>query len=375
MFKLMEQANEMKDKMRILHFEIGDPSFPTPDNVVDQTINALRDGKTHYSNSRGEPECIRAVAEYMQKQYGFYPDERQIVICTANAAIDFVCKCVADPGDEILCPDPGFSTYFSAIAYSGLTPVSVPMVWENRYVMTAAEIRERITDRTRLIILNSPHNPTGSLMREDEVRQVYELARERNIFILSDEVYARIIYDGDFISPSLWDHCKENVIVLGSLSKTYAMTGWRLGYVVCPEHLAEKLALTVQTVLSCMPSFTQYGMVEALRGDQSIIKSRVQILRERRDRLLDGLNSIQGLSCLVPQGAFYAFPRIGLEEMNGDDQEYCRRLLVEQGICAVPGSFFGEWGKGHFRLCYASSSLEEINEALERIQAFHERML
>ena len=235
--------------------------------------------------------------------------------------------------------------------------------------MTAREIEKRISEKTKLIILNSAQNPTGSLMTQEEVKAIFDLAQKHDIFILSDEVYARLVYEGEFHSPAQYDFCRERVILLGSLSKTYAMTGWRLGYVVCPEFVAEKLALMIQTVLSCMPNFLQYGMIEALSGDQSVVEERLAELKRRRDRLISGLNEVEGLVCSVPKAAFYAFPNI--EQVCADDMLYCDKLLEKAGICAIPGSHFGEYGKGHIRLCYASVSLEEIDETIGLLKEFH----
>jgi len=369
MFELLVKANLLQKTKKIIHYEIGDPSFSTPRNVIEKTIEALENGHTHYVASKGVDACCEAVRRYVEKYYGFNVSNKQVVICTANTAIDFICRLTANPGDEIIYPNPGFPTYYSCIAYNGFVPVALPLTKENGYVMKAQELERLISAKTKLIILNSAQNPTGSLMTQEEVKAIFEVAEKYNIFILSDEVYARFIYEGDFYSPAQYDFCRERVILLGSVSKTYAMTGWRLGYVVCPETIAEKLALMIQTVLSCMPNFLQYGMIEALSGEQTVVEDRLEELKRRRNRLISGLNEIEGIVCPMPKAAFYAFPNI--EKVCIDDKLYCEKLLEKKGICVIPGSYFGEYGRGHVRMCYASVGLEEIDETVQLLKEFH----
>ncbi len=370
MFNLLTKAKELEERYRkIIHYEIGDPIFNTPINIVEAAKKALDENKTHYTSSSGLPEFREAIRKYIDNYYGFRPLLEQVVACPANAAIDFVCKCVADPGDEIIYPDPGFPTYYSSILYNGFIPVPVSLKRENEFRMNPKNVKELISSKTRLIIINSPHNPTGSVMTTSEIEGIYDIAKKHNIFILSDEVYSRIIYDRGFISPSKMDFCKERTIILQSLSKVYSMAGWRLGYVIAPFNLAEKLSLLLQTVLSCLPPFIQIAGIEALNGKDHEVNRRIHKLKLKRDSLIRGLNSLKGISCFVPHGAFYAFPSITETGMTCD--EYSNELLEKTGVCVLPGNCFGKEGEGYIRLSYASVSFEDIEESLEKMNSFH----
>jgi len=374
MFALLAQAKEMERVgRRIIHFEIGDPDFDSPKHVIEAAKNSLDNNMTHYTNSMGMMEFREAIAEYTNSHYGFKPQINQILVCPANAIIDFTVRCVADAGDEIIHPDPGFPTYHSVIAYNGMKAVGIQLKEENSFRMDPEDIRKNITNKTRLIIINSPQNPTGAVMRKDEIAQIAKIAQEHDIYLLTDEVYSKIIYSGQHYSPAIYDRCRDRTIILNSLSKAYSMSGWRLGYALGPQKLIEKMGLLLQTILSCLPGFTQVGGIATLSGDQSFLPGRMEILKQRRDVLIKGLNALPDLTCLVPEGAFYVFANIKKTGMTSD--EYSRNLLAESGVCVLPGNCFGKFGEGYVRLCYASSSVKLIQEALDKMKLFHTKAL
>jgi aspartate/methionine/tyrosine aminotransferase len=373
MFELLAKARSMeKTGKKITHYEIGDPIFDTPINIVEAAKNALDKGMTHYTNSGGLPDFIEKIRKHIEIYYGFYPTYKQVVVCTANAIIDFVCRLTTNPGEEIIYPDPGFPTYHSVIIYNDFIPVPVPLKEENDFRMQPKDIKDRITNKTRLIIINSSHNPTGSVINPWEIEEICDIAENNNIYLLSDEVYSRIVYDRGFVSPSLKDKCLERTIILSSMSKIYSMSGWRLGYVVGPECIMEKMALLIQTIISCFPPFIQIAGAEALYGKQDDVKKRLHQLLLRRDILVRGLNSLEGVKCNVPHGAFYAFPNITGTGLTSD--EYCDKLLKETGVCVLPGNCFGDCGEGYVRLCYASVDFTEIIESIEKMKIFHSNL-
>lgn len=370
MFGLMEKAREMEQNgMKVIHFEIGDPNFTSPLHVINATKKALDEGWTHYTNSAGMVEFREAIAEYSKQSLEFKPSLSQIVVTPANAAIDFVCRCVVNFGEEIIYPDPGFPTYSSVINYNGFVPIPVQLKEENGFRMNPEDVRKKITKKTRLIIINTPQNPTGSVMTKSEVMEIAQIAAEHDIYLLSDEVYSEIVYGNKHYSPSSFDLCKERVIVLNSLSKSYSMSGWRLGYIIGPEDVTKKIGLLVETILSCLPPFIQLGGLAALLGDQKFLSDRGIILCKRRDVLIEGLNKLPGVSCLTPKGSFYIFLNIKKTGMTCD--EYSKKLLSESGVCVLPGNCFGYFGEGYVRLCYASTSEEMILDALHKIKQFH----
>jgi aspartate aminotransferase len=370
MFALMARAKEMERSERnIIHFEIGDPDFNSPPQAIEAAKKALDANLTHYTNSMGLREFREAVAEYTQLNWGFKPSLEQIIIAPANAVIDFVVRCVANPGEEVIYPDPSFPTYHSVIQYNGMIPVQVQLKEENKFQMDPLDVEKKITDNTRLIIMNSPSNPTGSVMTEEEISGMANIAKERDLYLLSDEVYSKITYGKIHYSPAIADQCKERTIILGSLSKIYAMTGWRLGYAIGPETLIEKIGLLQETILSCLPAFTQQGGIAALTGDQSFVSQRIAVLQERRDTLVAGLHALSGVSCVVPDGAFYAFANI--KKTGLTPEQYSEKLLEKVGVCVLPGNCFGAFGDGFVRLSYGSTSIDLIKEALDKMKEFH----
>ena len=293
----------------------------------------------------------------------------QVLACPANAIIDFVLRCIADPGDEIIIPDPGFPTYTAVLSYQHLVPVPVELRVNSAFRMRPEDIRAKITDKTRAIIVNSPNNPTGGQLTRQDAEGIAQLAEEYNLYVLSDEVYSRLIYDGTHYSPVLRDNCRRRSILLNSLSKTFAMSGWRLGYCVAPTPLVEKMNLLVQTILSCIPPFTQIGGTAALGINDDYVDTMRQAYRRRVRRMVDGLNKLNGIDCLMPEGSFYIFPKIDSSVMPAT--EYADRLLEEKGVCVLPGEFFGAAGKDHVRLSMSVVSDEGLADALTLISEFH----
>lgn len=369
MFKLLASAKQLEERGRkVIHFEIGDLNLGSPLESVEAAIGALRAGKTCYTRSRGTTELIEAIRQNTSRNYGFLPDQEQIVVAPANALIDFCIRCVANPGDEVLLPDPGFPTYYSVLNYTGVAAVPVPLEQEDDFQMKADEISRKITLRSKLLIINSPQNPTGSVISGDEVMKIFGLAERHDLFLLSDEVYTDSVYEGTASSPATRDFCKERTILLKSLSKNYSMTGWRIGYAIGPSRLIEKMALLQETILSCLPEFTQLGATAALDLTESPVSLRLNQLRHRRDCMVRGLNAIDGIYCTNPRGAFYVFPRI--EHPGISSFEFSERLLEDEGICILPGVTFGSMGKGFFRLAFSNVDLSDIEDALIRLARF-----
>lgn len=375
MFRLLAKANELERKgQNIIHFEIGDPHFDSPGHVVQAAAESLSRGDTHYVTSMGIAELREAICTATEKELGFRPALSQVLIIPANAVIYFVIRCVVNPGEEVIVPDPGFPTYWSALRFIGAKPVRVQLDEQNSFQLDPDELRRKITPRTRLIIVNSPHNPTGSVLTEDRLKEVARLAEVNDIFLLTDEVYRKISYDETpLYSPSQWDGCRERTVMLNSLSKSHAMSGWRLGYAIGPEAVIEKMNLLVQTIMSCLPSFIQYGGVKAFdhESDHHVMRM-VGELRARRNLLVRGLNELPGISCELPGGAFYAFPNIRRTGLSAN--QFADYMLEEAGVALLPGTNFGRYGQGHVRLSYSVSS-HVIQEGLERMKLALEKTL
>jgi aspartate/methionine/tyrosine aminotransferase len=372
MFKLLAKASELEAQgKKIIHFEIGDTDFETPPHIIKATVEALQAGETHYVNSMGILSLRETICEATEKELGFKPSPQQVVITPAISVIYFITRCLVNQGEEVIVPDPGFASYYSAFDFIGVRWVGVPLLEKNEFRMNPDDIRQRITDKTRLIIINSPNNPTGAVMKKEEIEEVAEIAEEKNIYLLTDETYGKMTYNYPHYSPSIQDQCKERIIILNSFSKVYAMAGFRLGWAVAPKEIAEKIGLMIQTVFSAVPPFIQYAGIAALTGDQSQILVMKEEYRKRREVIVDGLNSLPGVSCITPQGAFYAFPNITATGMTSD--EFANFALEKAEVALLPGNTFGQHGEGYVRLCYANSK-ENIKEGLERLnKALNER--
>lgn len=370
MFQILAKAQELERAgSSMLHFEIGEPDFMTPTNVSEAAVSAIRSGDTHYVNSMGLLEFRLAAINTTEKSRGFRPDLSQILVTPgANVQIYLALACAVNPGEEVIIPDPGFVSYASIIEFVGAIPVRVPLREKNEFRLDPDDVEAAITSRTRMIIINSPSNPTGAVMTEDQIEGVFRLAKQHNIFLLSDEIYARMVYyDGieTFHSPSKYDACRENSIIVNGFSKSYAMTGWRLGVVTGPSELIAKMGLLLESTLSCTSPFTQRAGIAALEGGQAKVDEMILDYRKRRDVMVEGLNSIPGIRCSRPRGAFYVFPSIKDTGLTSD--EMADLLMNKAGVVVSPGNIFGDHGEGYIRLCYANS-MENIEKAIVQMR-------
>jgi aspartate/methionine/tyrosine aminotransferase len=349
----------------IIHLEIGEPDFDTPPNVIEAAKRALDEGFTHYGPPLGLPQLREAIAADASARKRFPVDPSRVVVTPgAKPVMAFAIMALAEAGDEVIVPDPGFPIYESMTRFVGATPVPIPLREENDFRLDPDELRSLVTDRTRLVIINSPHNPCGSVLTAEDLEAVADLARERDLVVLADEIYGRILYDGEHHSIAALPDMAERTIVLDGFSKTWAMTGWRLGYAILPEALVAPFSRLIINTVSCTSSFSQIAAVEALTGPQDSVDAMVEEFRARRSLIVDGLNRIPGFTCRMPQGAFYAFPNVSGTGMTG--AELTERLLVEAGVSVLAGTAFGQVGVDHIRVSYANSR-ENLALALERI--------
>ena len=368
-FDVLVRARELEARGKeVIHLEIGEPDFPTAPNIIDAAKRALDHGWTHYGPPAGLPELRQAVAEDVGRRRGISVDPSEVVITPGAKPIMFyTILALVEPGDEVLYPDPGFPIYSSMINFVGATPVPYAMPEERGFDIDVKEIVGKISDRTRLMILNSPNNPTGGMVSRAEMETLVEALKDRDLVVLSDEIYSRLIYTGEHVSPAAFEELRDRVIILDGFSKTYAMTGWRLGYGVMRAGLAQQIALLMTNSNSCTASFTQMAGAEALRGDQSSVIAMLERFRQRREVIVDGLNRIRGFYCLKPRGAFYAFPNI--KETGKSSIELADALLNEAGVACLSGTAFGRQGEGYLRFSFANS-VENIRKALDRIDAW-----
>ena len=368
-FEVLVRARALEAQGKeIIHLEIGEPDFPTAPNIVDAAKRALDQGWTHYGPPAGFPELRQAVAEDAGRRRGIAIDPSGVVITPGAKPIMFyTVLALVEPGDEVLYPDPGFPIYASMINFVGATPVPYALVEEHGFDIDVTEIVGKISDRTRLLILNSPNNPTGGMISRAEMETLAAALKDREVTVLSDEIYSRLIYGGDHVSPAAFSELRDRVIILDGFSKTYAMTGWRLGYGVMRPDLARQIALLMTNSNSCTASFTQMAGVEALHGDQSSVDAMVTEFRRRREVIVGGLNRIPGFRCREPHGAFYAFPNI--RETGKRSQDLADALLNEAGVACLAGTAFGQQGEGYLRFSFANS-IANIQKALDRIEAW-----
>jgi aspartate aminotransferase len=352
MLEILDIANALAATGRTIHrFEVGDSDFDAYPHVVAATKQALDEGNTKYVAANGIEPLRQAVRDYTAGKVGFKPDLNQIVIMPANSIIDFVIRCVADPGDEIITADPYFPTYRAVTSYTGVRQVAVPM--REGFRIDAGDLEARITPRTRLIVINTPCNPTGVVMSEQEIRGVAAVAAKHDLYLLSDEIYAENIYEGRHFSPSFADQCRERTIILSGFSKGHSMSGWRLGYAVGPAELIGKMGLMFNTIYTCLPPFIQHAGLAALATDRGLMAERVAYYRKLRDLMVSQLNDIPGVKCATPSGSIYAFPDISGTGMTS--VEFARFVLERAGVAATPGAYFGPRGEGHVRFCYLRS--------------------
>jgi len=368
-FDVLVRARALEAQGRkVIHLEIGEPDFATPRHIIEAAKKALDEGWTHYGPTQGYPDLREAIADYVSRTRNIrVGPEHVAVVPGGKPIIFFPMLALLEPGDEVLYPNPGFPIYESMIRFLGAVPVPLPLVEERGFALDLDLLRDRLSDRTRLLILNSPHNPTGGVLSRQDVEAIAEMVRDRDLMVLSDEIYSRIYYDEPPFSIASVPGMLEKTIILDGFSKTYAMTGWRIGYGVMPTWLVAAVNRLMVNSNSCTASFTQRAALAALTGPQGDVDRMVAEFRRRRDAFCDGLNSLPGFRCARPQGAFYAFPNVQQTGFRSD--ELADRLLEEAGVACLSGTAFGAYGEGYLRFSYANS-YENLMEALERIAAF-----
>jgi aspartate/methionine/tyrosine aminotransferase len=366
-FEVLAKAKALEKQGRnIVHLEIGEPDFDTPNNIKEAAVKALKAGYTHYVPAAGIPELRTAISEYLSKSRGISVDPDEVVVTPGAKPIIFytILACV-EPGDEVMYPNPGFPIYESMVNFLGAKPVPMPLKEENEFAIDNDDTANKITKKTKLIILNSPENPTGGVLTKDNLEVIADRIKDRDdVLVLTDEVYSQIIYEGKHQSIASLPSMKDKTILLDGFSKTYAMTGWRLGYAAMRKDLAQKVAQLMINSNSCTCAFTQMAGAEALRGPQDEAKKFVEEFRRRREVIVNGLNKIKGITCKKPHGAFYVFPNVksfGIQSKKLADQ-----ILQDAGVAVLSGTAFGAYGEGYLRLSFANS-VENINKAMERI--------
>lgn len=352
MLEIMASVMDLQAAGRTVYrFEVGDSDFDAHPHIIEATKKALDNGHTRYVNSLGIEPLRQAVRSYIDRGWGFRPDLDQVIVLPSNSIIDFVIRSLVDPGEEVLFPDPGFPTYFAVTGYLGVRDVRVPVHEKNGFRLNPDDLEAKITDRTKLIIINTPQNPTGAVMTREETLRIAAIAEKHDLWVLSDEVYSENLYDGlKHHSPSELDKCRERTIILHGFSKGFSMSGWRLGYAVGPAELMAKMGTMFQTIYSCLPPFVQYAGVAALEGPANLLRERMSFYQHLRDVMVEELNQIPGVSCLPPQGSIYAFPNITGTGLTS--QEFARTVLDKAGVATVPGPCFGPCGEGYVRFCY-----------------------
>ena len=365
-FEVLVKARDLEARGRdVVHLEIGEPDFDTPPHIVYAAGQALRSGHTHYGPPAGLPELREAIAGDVSRSRGIPVNPDQVVVTPGAKPIMFYAiLALAQPGDEVIYPDPGFPIYESVIRFAGARPVPISLTEKRNFGLDVNELADRITDRTRLLIINSPQNPTSGIIPPSDLKSIAELVVDKGIPVLADEIYSRILYDGEFHSISVYEGMQDQTIILDGFSKTYAMTGWRIGYGVMPQSLAEKFGLLMVNSNSCTATFTQRAALAALQGPQDNVRSMVAEFKRRRDIFVAGLREIPGIRCPLPGGAFYLFPNV--EDLGRSSQEFADYLLYEGNVAALSGRGFGAFGEGHVRFSYANS-VENIHKALNRI--------
>ncbi|MDQ2712365.1 MAG: pyridoxal phosphate-dependent aminotransferase [Acidobacteriota bacterium] len=366
-FDVLNRARALEDEGRdIIHLEIGEPDFRTPEPIVDAAKRALDEGWTHYGPPQGLPELREVVARYVARTRGVEVGPEHVsIVPGAKPMIFFPMLALIEAGDEVLYPDPGFPIYRSMIGFLDAKPVPIPLREERGFSLDLDFIEDHITDRTKLIILNSPENPTGGIVPESDIRQLAEIVRDRDLMILSDEIYSRICYDGQPFSIASVPGMLEKTIIMDGFSKSYAMTGWRLGYGVMPEWLIVAINKLMSNANTCAASFVQRAAITGLEGPQTEVENMVEEFRRRRDMFCPALNRIPGFRCSMPSGAFYAF--VNVTETGRSSKEMEGTLLNQAGVACLDGGAFGKHGEGYLRLSYANS-FENLTEALRRIE-------
>jgi aspartate/methionine/tyrosine aminotransferase len=365
-FEVLVKARKLEAQGRdVIHMEIGEPDFPTARHVVEAAKRALDAGYTKYGPTQGDPDLRQAIAEHVSATRAIPVDESQVIVTPgAKPVLFFPMLALLEPGDEVMYPNPGFPIYESTINFCGATPVPLPLVEERGFSLDLDRFRDSLTDRTKLVILCSPQNPTGGSIPEADMRAIAEMVRERDLLILSDEIYSQIWFDEKPFSIASIDGMAEKTIILDGFSKAHRMTGWRIGYGVLPKWLVDPVCLLMVNSVSHTASFTQRAAIEALKGPQDTVLEMVAEFKRRRDLIVDGFNRIPGFRCATPGGAFYAFPNV--ESTGVPSKELANRILQEAGVACLAGDSFGQYGAGYLRFSYATA-YEKIELALDRI--------
>jgi aspartate aminotransferase len=373
-FEVLAKARALEAKGRdIVHLEIGEPDFDTPPAIVAAGVAALERGETHYTQSAGVVELREAIAQYLKERRGVRADPGQVIVTPGAKPIMFYALlALLDEGDEAIYPDPGFPIYSSMIDFTGARGVPLPLREKNGFQPDLDELRRLVNPRTKVLVLNSPNNPTGGVLSRDAIRDIAAIARERDLWVLADEIYGELVYDGEHRSIAVEEGMAERTILLDGFSKTFAMTGWRLGYGVFPRPLVEPITKLVTNSVSCTATFVQRAGTAALSSRPPEVDRMIAEFRRRRDAVVKGLSAVPGITCPAPQGAFYVFPNVrglGL----GSSAEVADRLLNEAGVATLAGTCFGAAGEGYLRLSYANS-LANLDKAVSRIADWASRV-
>jgi len=367
-FEVLARAQKLEREkgIEVIHLQIGEPDFETPRNISDAAIESINQGWTHYSAPAGIYDTRAAIAEYYEKYQGVKYDPDQIVVTPGSKLIMYsLIMMLAEAGDEVIYPDPGYPIYGSVIDFCGATKVPIPLREENEFRLDVDELEKLITPKTRLLLINSPENPTSSVLTVEELERIYQLACDHDFIIMTDEIYSRIMYDAKYHSISKFDTKQERVVVADGMSKAYAMCGWRLGWGLMPKEIAAGVIKMQTNITSCATSFVQKATIEALLGPQDGVDKMVAEFQRRRDFIVDGLNKVEGFSCYKPHGAFYVWPNI--TKTGWESRELAEYMLTELGIAALSGTAFGQYGQGYLRFSY-SNSIENLGKAVERLQ-------
>ena len=373
-FAILSKAKALEEKgIDVIHLEIGQPDFQTPSNIMEAADKAMAQGYTGYGPTLGYNELRKTVAEYAKKYKNVDADfENVAIVPGGKPTMFFTMLTLVRPGDEVIYPNPGFPIYESCIKFAEGVPVPLPITADNNFRLDIEKFKSLITPKTKLIIINSPCNPTGGVFEKEDILAMAEILKDRpDIFILSDEIYDRLVVEGKAFSIASLPEFKDRTLVLDGFSKSYAMTGWRIGYCIANKDIIKQFEMIMVNSVSCTCSFTQMAAIEALTGPQDSVDEMRAEFKKRRDWLVDALNKIEGISCKLPRGAFYAFPDISSFGLSS--KEFADRLLDEEGVALAWGTSFGEYGEGHIRISYATS-LDNLKEAVNRIKRFTERL-
>lgn len=368
-FEVLAKARRLEaEGVDVIHLEIGEPDFDTPANIISAGVEALKGGFTHYNPSPGFTEVRERIAEEISKTRNISVTGDNVVITPGGKPIMFfIMLALVDHGDEVLYPNPGFPIYESMIRFSGGVPVPMQLHEEKDFNIDISEVENQVTDKTKLMIINSPNNPCGSIIGKDDLEALANIAKSNDLIVLSDEIYSRFLFEGEHHSVSSFPGMREQTVILDGFSKTYAMTGWRVGFGVMPIALVEPISRLVTNSVSCTASFTQMAVFEAMNGPQDEAYKMVAEFKKRRDIFVDGLNQIPGIRCAMPKGAFYAFPNI--EGTGIASKDFADGLLQDAGVACLSGESFGKYGDGYVRFSFAEST-ENLQKALERIKKF-----